>query len=408
MSNNLVSKEQARELIKQNNFQSPQDIMSALKGMFKEVLQEMLEAEMDTSLGYEKYDRDTTLKNNYRNGYGHKTVKSELGEIPLDVPRDRNGTFEPKIVPKRSRDISGIENQIISLYARGMSTRDIHDQMNDLYGIEVSAEMVSKITDKIVPQIKEWQNRPLEAVYPFVFLDAIHYKVRTDGRIVNRAAYVVIGINLEGMKDVLGIWIGENETSKFWLNVLNQLKNRGVKDVLVFSVDGLTGLKEAIETAYPKAEIQRCIIHQLRNSFKFVYYKDSKEFARDFKEMYSSPSEDLALFKFEQIEEKWGKKYPHAISSWRNNWDVISPFFKYPQEIRKIMYTTNIIEGLHRQYRKVTKSKTIFPTDISLQKMLYLATQNIVKKWTQRYRNWDTVLNQLMILFGERINEHLK
>lgn len=368
MENQLITKEQAKELIAKNNIQTPQDIMGALKGMFKDVLQEMLESEMDTTLGYEKYDRNTDEKTNYRNGYGHKKVNTTLGEIDLEVPRDRNANFEPKIVPKRKRDISDIENQIISLYARGMSTRDIHDQMNKLYGIEVSAEMVSRITDKLIPTIKEWQNRTLEKVYPFVFMDAIHFKIRTDGRVVNRAAYVVIGIDLDGMKDVLGIWIGENESSKFWLMVLNQLQSRGVKDVIIFSVDGLTGLKEAISAVYPNAEVQRCIIHQIRNSFKFVSYKHYKEFARDFKELYRAPSEELALVKLDELDEKWGIKYPHAIQTWRNNWDVICPFFKFPEDIRRIMYTTNVIESLNRQYRKVTKTKSIFPTDTSLEK----------------------------------------
>ncbi|WP_105620109.1 IS256 family transposase [Vallitalea okinawensis] len=403
MGNSLVTKEQAKELIANNDIQTPQDIMNTLKGMFKEVLQEMLEAEMDTTLGYEKYSRDTDSKTNYRNGYSHKKVNTTLGEIEIDVPRDRNAEFDPKVVPKRKRDISDIENQIISLYARGMSTRDIHEQMNELYGIDVSAEMVSRITDKLIPTIKEWQNRTLERVYPFVFMDAIHFKIRTDGRVVNRAAYVVIGVNLEGKKDVLGIWIGENESSKFWLSVLNQLQSRGVKDVIIFSVDGLTGLKEAIGTVYPRAEVQRCIIHQIRNSFKFVSYKHYKEFARDFKALYKAPSEELALIKLDELDDKWGTKYPYAIQSWRNNWDVICPFFKFPEGIRRIMYTTNVIESLNRQYRKVTKTKSIFPTDTSLEKMLYLATQNATKKWTIRYREWDKILNQLIILYEDRL-----
>lgn len=407
MGNNILTRGQAKELIQENNIQTPTDIKNTLKNMFKDVIQEMLEAEMDTSIGYDKYDQEILKSGNYRNGYSHKTVKTDLGEIEIDVPRDRNSEFEPKIVPKRKRDISGIEGQIISLYARGMSTRDIHDQMNELYGVEVSAEMVSKITDKIIPEIREWQARVLDPLYTFVFMDAIHYKVRTEGRVVNRAAYVIIGVNINGNKDVLGIWIGENETSKFWLNILNQLKNRGVKDVLVFSVDGLPGMKEAIQAVFPQSEIQRCIIHQLRNSFKFVSYKHIKEFTRDFKSLYKAPTEELALQVLDDLDEKWSKKYPHAVNSWRNNWDVICPVFKFPEEIRKIMYTTNVIESLNRQYRKVTKSKSIFPTDISLEKMLYLATQNATKKWTQRYKNWDTILNQLSILYKERIEQYL-
>jgi putative transposase len=272
-----------KEIIKENQFENVGDIYSYLKDTIKE----MLEAELDVSLGYPKNEKVINTDNE-RNGHCQKTVKSQFGEFKLDIPRDRKGDFEPKIVPKYKRDISGLEEKIISLYSRGMSTRDIHDQIKDLYGIEVSAEMVSKITDRLVPEIKEWQNRALEPIYPFVFMDAVHYKVRDDGHILNRAAYVVLGIDLDGNKDILGIWIGENEFSKFWLGVLTELKNRGVQDVLIFSVDGLSGLKEAIQTAYPKAEIQRCIIHQLRNSFKYVSYKYLKEFAKDFRAVYTA------------------------------------------------------------------------------------------------------------------------
>ncbi|MBU5257607.1 IS256 family transposase [Tissierella praeacuta] len=400
-------KEVLRNMISDGNLKTAGDLHSYLKDMFKDALQEMLEAELEAELGYSKGDRQNKQTDNRRNGYTEKTVKTQYGEMKLEVPRDRNGEFEPVVVPKNKRDISGIEEKVISLYAKGMTTRDIHEQIKDIYGIEVSADMVSKITDGIIPQIKEWQNRPLEPIYPFVFLDAIHYKVREDGQIKNKAAYVVLGVNLEGFKDILGIWIGENESSKFWLGVLNELKNRGLEDVLIFSVDGLTGLKESIEAAYPNSEIQRCIIHQLRNTFKFVNYTDLKEFARDFKEVYKAVNEDVALDKLGELEEKWGKKYPYAIRSWENNWDILSPFFKYPQEIRTIMYTTNIIEGVHRQFRKVTKTKSVFPTDQSLEKMLYLASQNVVKKWIQRYRNWDSILNQLTIFFEGRVEKYL-
>ena len=382
-----LPKEVLRDMIVDGDLETVNDLHLYLKEIFKDALQEMLEAELEVELGYSKRDKKNKHTDNRRNGTTKKTVNSRFGEIELNIPRDRNGEFEPVVVPKHARDISGIEEQIISLYGRGMSTRDIHDQIKDLYGIEVSADMVSKITDKIIPQINEWKNRPLEPIYPFVFLDAIHYKVREDGQIKNKAAYVVLGVTLDGFKDILGIWIGENESSKFWLGVLNDLKNRGVDDVLIFSVDGLTGLKEAIQVAYPNAEIQRCIIHQLRNSFKYVSYKDLREFANDFKEVYKAVNEEEGYQKLLNLEEKWGKKYPYAIKSWDMNWDVLSPFFKYPIEIRKIMYTTNIIEGLHRQFRKVTKTKSVFPTDLSLEKMLYLASQNAMKKWTQRYRN---------------------
>ena len=334
-------------------------------------------------------------------------MRSELGPIELDIPRDRNGEFEPRIVPKYKRDISGIEEKVISLYARGMSTRDIHEQIKDLYGVEISAEMVSKITERLVPEIREWQNRPLEPVYAFVFLDAIHYKIREDGHVLNRAAYVVIGIDIDGNKDILGIWIGENESSKFWLGVLNDLKARGVEEILLFSVDGLTGIKEAIEAVYPNAMIQRCIIHQLRNSFKYVSYKNIKEFSKDFKSVYTAVNEEEALDNLYKLKEKWGKQYPFAFRSWENNWEVLSSFFRFPPEIRKIIYTTNIIEGLHRQFRKVTKAKSVFPSDTSLEKMLYLASMNVMKKWTVRVRNWDLVLSQLIIMFGDRVERYL-
>ena len=317
-----------------------------------------MEAELDATLGYEKNHKGDLQTDNKRNGHSTKNLKSQYGEFQIDVPRDRNGEFEPKLIPKYQRDISGIEEKVISLYARGMSTRDIHDQLQDLYGIELSAKMVSKITDKILPQVKEWHSRPLNPVYPFVFMDCIHYKVREDGRILSRAAYVVPGVTVEGYKDILSITAGANETSKFWLGMLNDLKNRGVKDVLFFCVDGLPGFKEAIQAVYPQAEIQRCVIHMLRNSFKYVNYNDLKKFSSDFKEVYNAPNETAALTELENMKEKWGKKYPYAISNWENNWEDVSSFFQFSNDIRRIMYTTNIIEGLNRQYRKVTKTKS--------------------------------------------------
>lgn len=402
-----IAKEQLRQIIADNNITNVGDIYTLFKDSFKDMLQELLEAEMDASIGYTKNEKDQLVIDNKRNGYSTKTVKTQFGEMPIDIPRDRNGEFEPIIVPKYQRNISGIEEKVISLYAHGMSTRDIHDQIKELYGIEVSADMVSKITDKILPEIKEWQSRPLNAIYPFIFMDAIHYKVREDGRILNRAAYVVLGVTLDGNKDILSITIGANESSKFWLGMLNDLKNRGVQDVLFFCVDGLTGFREAINAVYPNAEVQRCIIHMLRNSFKYVSYKDLKKFSSDFKAVYKAPTEEAALAELENIKELWGKKYPYAISNWEMNWDVVSPFYKFSEDIRRIMYTTNIIEGLNRQFRKVTKTKSVFPSDSSLEKMLYLASQGITKKWTQRYRNWDLVLSQLSILYEDRIGQYL-
>ena len=402
-----IAKEQLRQIIAENDINSVGDIYALFKDSFKDMLQELLEAEMDASIGYTKNNKQDKESENKRNGYSPKTVKSQYGEFQVDIPRDRAGEFEPKIIPKYQRDISGIEEKVISLYARGMTTRDIHDQLQDLYGIELSADMVSKITDKILPEVKEGQSRPLDPVYPFIFMDAIHYKIREDGRIINRAAYVVLGVTLDGNKDILSITIGANESSKFWLGMLNDLKNRGVKEVLFFCVDGLAGFKEAINAVYPDAQVQRCIIHMLRNSFKYVSYKDIKKFASDFKAVYKAPTEEAALSELEGVKEVWGKKYPYAISSWEQNWDVVSPFFQFSDDIRRIMYTTNIIEGVNRQFRKATKTKSSFPTDSSLEKMLYLTTQNVKKKWTQRYRNWDLVLSQLVILYGDRINQYL-
>lgn len=402
-----IAKEQLREIIKENDLKNVGDIYTLLKDSFKDLLQEMLEAEMDVSLGYPKNEKGDNETDNKRNGHSPKTVKSQFGEFQVDVPRDRNGEFEPVIVPKYQRDISGIEEKVISLYARGMSTRDIHDQLQDLYGIELSAEMVSKITDKILPEIKEWQSRPLNPVYPFVFMDAIHYKIKEDGRIINRAAYIILGVTLDGTKDILSITIGANESSKFWLGMLNDLKNRGVMDVLFFCVDGLSGFKEAIYSVYPNAQVQRCIIHMLRNSFKYVSYKDIKKFSSDFKAVYKAPNEELALTELELLKEKWGKKYPYAISNWESNWDVINPFFHFSDDIRRIMYTTNIIEGLNRQFRKVTKTKSSFTSDTSLEKMLYLASMNVMKKWTLRYTNWDMVLSQLVVIFEDRLVQYL-
>jgi transposase-like protein len=403
-----IQKDQIRQLISQNNLSSVADVYSFMKEGFQEILQELLEAEMDVTLGYAKNQKGNVVTDNRRNGHSDKTVNSRFGELPIEVPRDRKGEFQPKIIEKYQKDISDLDEKIISLYARGMSTRDIHDQLQDLYGIEVSAEMVSRITDKILPNVKEWQARPLSPMYTFIFQDAIHYKVREDGRILNRAAYIILGVTPEGYKEILSITVGTNESSKFWLGMMNDLKNRGVKEVLFFCVDGLSGFKEAINVAFPQAQIQRCVIHMLRNSFQYINYKDLKKFASDFKAVYRAPSEAAALDELKEIKDTWGKKYPYAIRNWEENWEEVNSFFQFTDDIRRIMYTTNIIEAVNRQYRKVTKTKSVFPSDQSLEKMLYLATENIEKKWIQRYRNWDQVLNQLVLLYDERIRPYLK
>lgn len=401
-----VSKELLREYIKEQNFSSADDILVGLKEMFRDVLQESLEAEMDETLGYGKYNNMDKNNDNSRNGYSKKTVKTELGPVQINIPRDRNGDFEPKIVPKHQRSVNGIEDKILGLYATGMTTRDISEQIKELYGVDISAETVSNITNRILPLVSEWQNRPLEKTYSFIFMDAIHYKVREDKQIIVKAAYVVIGVNMDGEKEVLGIWIGANESSKFWLSVLNDLKNRGIQDVLIFCVDGLNGFKEAIGAAFPFAKIQRCIIHQIRSSMKYIPYKDRKAFVADLKGIYRAINEEVAMDNLLSLKEKWSSKYPNAVKSWEDNWDNLSTFFAFSDNIRKIIYTTNTIESLNSQFRKVTKTKLIFPNDDSLLKMLYLAVERVAKKWTRSYSDWDLVINQLKIVFSDTLSKN--
>lgn len=404
----LWTKEQLRSFIKENKLVTAQDAQNALKELFAETLQEMLEAELDTHLGYEKHEVKAKMTPNSRNGKSKKTVVSEYGEQEIAVPRDRMGEFEPVVVQKHQKNVTGIEDQIIALYAKGVSTREIQDHLQNLYGIEVSPTLISNVTNKIVPLIKEWQNRPLQGVYAVVYMDAIHFKVKQDGAIVNKAAYMVIGIDLDGNKDVLGMWIGENESSKFWLSVLNDLRNRGVQDILIICVDNLSGFSEAIAACYPKTEIQKCIIHQIRNSTRYVSYKDLKKVTADLKPIYKAATEEGALLELERFEEVWGVKYPLIVRSWRNNWEELSTFFKYPPEIRKLIYTTNMIESYHRQLRKVTKGKSIFPTDEALLKMLYLATMDVTRKWTGRVQNWGQMLLQLSVFFPDRVSNFLR
>lgn len=400
-----LSKELLRNYIKEQKFTDSNDILKSLKELFRDILQETLEAEMDEALGYAKYESGEKATTNSRNGYSKKTVKTELGAVEVKIPRDRIGEFEPKIIPKHQRSINGIEDKIISLYAIGMTTRDISEQIKELYDVEISAETVSNITNRILPLVSDWQNRPLESTYSFVFMDAIHYKVREDKQVVVKAAYVVIGVNLDGEKEVLGIWVGANESSKFWLSVLNDLKNRGVQDVLIFCVDGLNGFKEAIGATFPFAKIQRCIIHQIRSSMKYIPYKDRKAFVSDLKGIYKAVNEEVALENLLALKDKWANKYPNAVKSWEDNWDNLSTFFAFPNNIRKIIYTTNVIESLNSQFRKVTKTKLIFPNDDSLQKMLYLAVERIAKKWTRGYPDWDLVINQLNIVFSDVLDK---
>lgn len=391
----------SKMLIEEYQPETVQDLQEALKDLLGDTMEQMLKAELDEHLDYEYGEKPLSL--NTRNGSSKKTVKSSYGNIDLNIPRDREGSFEPQALKKYQKDISNIENQIISMYAKGMTTRDISTHIKEIYGFGISESMVSKITNKILPTIEEWQNRPLEKVYPFVFLDAIHYHVRENNIVVKKAVYIALGYNREGYKEILGMWVGENESSKYWLLVLNQLKERGLEDILIVSTDNLSGFSQAIESVYPKTEIQKCIIHQIRNSTKFVSYRDIKELMKDLKTVYKASTEELALSNLDIFEEKWGKKYPMCVNSWRNNWAELATYFKYPDGIRKLIYTTNSIENFNRQLRKVTKNKTIFPSDYALQKSLYLAMVDASSKWTSRIRGWDQILSQLSIFFEGRI-----
>ena len=398
-------KELLKEYVQSQQFTSTADIMQAMKEMFRDVLEQVMEVEMDDELGRERCQRSEGPERqarNYRNGYSKKTVKTQLGEVDIRVPRDRQGQYEPKIIGKYDRNAEGMEEKILALYACGMSQRNISEQIKELYNVEISPELVSKISEKIMPEVTAWQNRPLEKVYPFVFMDAIHYKVKEDHRYITKAAYVVLGVTMDGRKDILGVWIGEHESSKFWLNVLNELKSRGVMDVYLFCTDGLCGMMQAIEAVFPNSRLQRCIVHQIRASTRYVSYKDVKQVVADLKKIYMAVTLDEAENNLLAFAERWRGKYPSCVKSWEENWEVLTTFFEYPMEIRKIIYTTNIIEGLNRQFRQITKNKPSFTNDDSLRRMLYLASQRIMKHWHARCQNWDLVLSQLELMFPQR------
>ena len=399
-------REKIRELLQTSGISSMEDIQNLFKETIAEFMENGLDAELDDELGYTKYDYKNKNTDNSRNGHSNKTLRTSFGDVEVSVPRDRKGEFEPQLLKKNQTSISqDIEEKILSMYAKGMTTSDIEEHIRDIYGIDVSDTTVSRITDKILPVAKEWQQRPLEAVYAVVFMDAIHYHVRSEGRIIKKAVYIAIGIDLDGKKDVLGMWVGENESAKFWATVLNGLKNRGVEDIFIACTDNLTGFSSAIEAVFPKTEIQNCIIHQLRNSSKYVSYKDLKALMADLKAVYAAVDEESALTALDIFAENWDKKYPKISQSWRDNWANLSTYFKFPQEVRRLIYTTNTIEGFNRQLRKVTKSKSVFPTDDSLLKMLYLAMRDITKKWTGRRQDWSKIYAQLAIFFEERLPE---
>ncbi|MBU6079959.1 IS256 family transposase [Allobacillus halotolerans] len=382
---------------------SVDDIIEMMKSLFKETLQLVFEAEIEDHLGYSKHNVLGNYTGNSRNGYKPKNIKTKFGNIPLEIPRDRNGQYEPQIVKNYETSINGLEEQIIALYSKGMSTRDIEAHINDIYGVDVSPSLISKITDKLLPQISEWQSRPLERVYPIVYLDAIHFKVKHENRIINKAAYTVLGINSEGYKDILGIWIGENESASFWLSVCTELKSRGVEDILIACKDGLSGFSEAIQSTFPQTHIQLCVIHQIRNTTKYVASKHRKEFMNDLKKVYKASTLEQAELGFDNVKEIWESKYPKVIKSWEENWLELTAYFSYPVEIRKIIYTTNTVEGFHRQLRKVTKSKSAYPTDNSLKKIIYLATMDVMKKWTVPIPGWLECEGQFKIIFEGRL-----
>ena len=397
-------REKIRELLQVSNIGSMADIQNLFKETIAEFMENGLEAELDEDLGYSKYDYKNKEGTNSRNGHSQKTLKTSFGNIEIETPRDRNGEFEPQLLKKNQTSITQeVEEKILSMYAKGMTTGDIETHIKDIYGLDVSDTTVSRITDKILPVAKEWQQRPLESIYAVVFLDAIHYHVRSEGQIVKKAVYIAIGIDLDGKKDVLGMWVGENESAKFWATVLNGLRNRGVEDIFIACTDNLNGFSDAIAAVYPKTDIQNCIIHQLRNSSKYVSYKDLKALMADLKAVYAAPDEASALAALEFFSGKWDKKYPKISQSWQSNWANLSTYFKFPAELRKLIYTTNAIEGFNRQLRKVTKSKSVFPTDDSLFKMLYLAMIDITKKWTGRRQDWGQIHAQLSVFYADRM-----
>ena len=392
-----------QQLLQEYDIETAEDIQDALKDLLGGTIKEMMEAEMDDHLGYQKSERSDS--DDYRNGYKSKRVNSSYGSMDIDVPQDRKSTFEPQVVKKRQKDISDIDQKIISMYAKGMTTRQISETIEDIYDFETSEGFISDVTDKILPQIEDWQNRPLDEVYPILYIDAIHYSVRDNGVIRKLAAYVILGINTEGKKEVLSITVGDNESSKYWLSVLNELKNRGVKDILIICADGLSGIKEAIAAAFPKTEYQRCIVHQVRNTLKYVPDKDRKAFASDLKTIYHASDEEKARLALNRVTEKWTVKYPNSMKRWYDNWDAITPIFKFSPDVRKVIYTTNAIESLNSTYRKLNRQRSVFPSDIALLKALYLATFEATKKWTMSIRNWGQVYGELSIMYEGRLPE---
>jgi transposase-like protein len=403
----FFKKEELQKLLKEKGIKSQEDMQSLLRELTKEVIETLYEGELTDHLGYNKHEQNGSTDGNARNGRSKKKVNSHFGEIELEPPRDRNSSYNPKIVKKRQKDITGIETKVISMYAKGMSNRDICAHIYDIYGIELSAESISNITNTVIERAKEWQTRPLEPLYAILFMDGMVVKLRKEGVVRNVTVYVILGIDLEGNKSCLGLYLAETESAKYWLNVMNELKNRGVEDVLIFSVDNLSGMSEAITAAFPKAEIQKCIVHQIRNSLKFVSWKERKTVAAYLKRIYTAATEKQAKEALAEFAEKYDKSYPHIARSWNNNWAELSTFFKYSEDIRRLIYTTNPIESFHRSIRKVTKNRSIFPTEDALLKLFYLAILDIEKRWTMTLRNWATIYSQLLIYFEERVKKYV-
>jgi putative transposase len=403
----VLKKDFFKDVIIHYGIKDVKDIEFALKDMFKGVIEEALQAELTEDLGYSKHDFRNKNTGNSRNGSSKKHVNSSFGEMSLTVPRDRYSEFEPQVVKKGQSDVSGLEDKILSLYGRGMTTRDINQTMNEIYGVDLSAETISKITDKIIPVLKEWQNRPLQELYTCVYLDGFHANVKTDGTYAQKCAHIVMGIGVDGKKDILGFWLSETESAKFWLSVLNDLKARGVKDMLIACIDGLTGFESAIKSAFPQTKVQRCIVHHIRNCCRFVSYKDIKSFCADMKGIYKAVNEEASLVALDEFSKKWNGKYTYAVKSWYDNWDSLATFFSYSPEIRKLIYTTNPIESFNRMLRKHTKNRCNFPTDDALLKVLYLATINSLEKWNMRARDWNQIINELIIHFPERVEKYV-
>lgn len=387
-------------LIEEYDIKSADDIQEALKDLLGGTIKSMMESEMEDHLGYKSHERSEST--NARNGYKSKNVRSKYGEFQVEVPQDRDSSFEPTVVKKRQKDISAIDDKIIAMYAKGLTTRQISEQIEDIYGFECSEGFISDVTDKILGEISDWQNRPLDDIYPVLFIDAVYFSVREDNIVKKKAAYVILAITMSGKKDVISLQIGENESSKYWLGILNELKNRGVKDIMLICADGLSGMKEAIGSAFPNTDYQRCIVHQVRNTLKHVSYKDMKKYAADLKSIYLAPSEQQGYENMQNVTEKWNAQYPNSMKSWEQNWDVISPIFKFSSDVRKVIYTTNAIESLNSTYKKLNRQRSVFPSDKAILKALYLATLQATKKWTLPLREWAKVHGEFSIMYGDR------